>query len=193
MSADVFTPERIVGHRTGKGGVPEVLVKWAGFPDADNTWEPASNIRIVVSDVVTRPPSFGPVNLAKFVQHRFEHKDDVDDDFSDDDDTTRSMSPPKAKTATTPPSSNKARRKAGPSNNKKSSRFRGVSWSKSDLKWKSYIYVGGKQVAMGSFHDEEAAAFAHDEGMRRYRGPNPAVNFPVAGSGERLAVKCGRK
>jgi len=70
-----------------------------------------------------------------------------------------------------------------------SSRFRGVSWSKSDCTWKCYIYVNGKQVSLGSFHDEEAAAFAYDEAARRHRGPNPFVNFPVAGSGELPAVK----
>lgn len=37
--------ERIVKRRKLKGRKPEVLVKWKGYPDSANTWEPADQIR----------------------------------------------------------------------------------------------------------------------------------------------------
>ena len=40
---DIFSAERIVRKRI-RNGKPEYLVKWAGYPDKDNTWEPAKNI-----------------------------------------------------------------------------------------------------------------------------------------------------
>lgn len=37
--------ERIVSRRKLRGKKAEVLVKWRGYPDSANTWEPAENIR----------------------------------------------------------------------------------------------------------------------------------------------------
>ena len=36
--------ERIVNHRTNKKGKKEYFLKWKGFPEEENTWEPAQNI-----------------------------------------------------------------------------------------------------------------------------------------------------
>ena len=46
VSADKeFVIERIVKKRKLKGHKPEVLVKWRGYPDSANTWQPAENIK----------------------------------------------------------------------------------------------------------------------------------------------------
>ncbi|KAJ9505186.1 hypothetical protein QJQ45_006782, partial [Haematococcus lacustris] len=40
-----YEVERIVNHRHVRGGkAKEYLVKWKGYEDSDNTWEPASNL-----------------------------------------------------------------------------------------------------------------------------------------------------
>ena len=51
------------------------------------------------------------------------------------------------------------------------------------------IIYGGKRHYLGcDFDSQEAAARAYDAAAREHRGTNPAVNFPVPGSGERQAV-----
>jgi hypothetical protein len=37
--------ERIVDRRKQRGKKPEVLVKWLGYPDSANSWEPEENIK----------------------------------------------------------------------------------------------------------------------------------------------------
>ena len=37
--------EKIVKRRKLKGKKPEVLIKWLGYPDSANSWEPESNIQ----------------------------------------------------------------------------------------------------------------------------------------------------
>jgi hypothetical protein len=40
-----YQVEHIMGHRkTGRGKKLQYLVKWMGYPDSDNTWEPATQI-----------------------------------------------------------------------------------------------------------------------------------------------------
>lgn len=41
--ADIYQVEKIVKHRI-HGGQPQFLIKWAGFPDSHNSWEPRENI-----------------------------------------------------------------------------------------------------------------------------------------------------
>jgi len=40
----VFEVERIVAECTRKDGVPLFLLKWRGYPDSDNTWEPEEQL-----------------------------------------------------------------------------------------------------------------------------------------------------
>ena len=40
---NVFEVEKILAHRTRNNG-KEYLVKWLGYPDSDNTWEPDTNL-----------------------------------------------------------------------------------------------------------------------------------------------------
>jgi Integrase core domain/Chromo (CHRromatin Organisation MOdifier) domain len=40
----VYKIEKIVKRRKRKGHPPEVLIKWLGYPDSANTWEPATSV-----------------------------------------------------------------------------------------------------------------------------------------------------
>jgi len=39
-----YVVEKIVDSRKGKGGKKEYLLKWKGYPDSENTWEPQENL-----------------------------------------------------------------------------------------------------------------------------------------------------
>ena len=39
-----YIVEKIVDHRTNKKGKLEYFLKWKGFPDDQNTWEPANHL-----------------------------------------------------------------------------------------------------------------------------------------------------
>lgn len=60
----------------------------------------------------------------------------------------------------------------------KSSRFRGVSWYKRLGKWQTLIRINGKQVHIGLFNDEEAAARVYDQQALLVFGEFACLNFP---------------
>lgn len=59
-----------------------------------------------------------------------------------------------------------------------SSSYRGVHWNAKNQRWVAKIRLGGEQVYLGSFTDEEAAARAVDAEALRHRGEFASLNFP---------------
>eukprot|EP00884_Botryococcus_braunii_P009510 jgi/Botrbrau1/18560/Bobra.0367s0009.2 len=66
----------------------------------------------------------------------------------------------------------------GSPNAKGSSPYRGVRWHERNTKWEARIFDGQKQISLGYYDTEEAAAKAYDVRALRLRGPNTQVNFP---------------
>lgn len=62
---------------------------------------------------------------------------------------------------------------------KKTSRFRGVSWSKSMKKWVSNIQVNKKYNHLGSFDSEIDAAMSYDRAAAENFKEFASTNFPV--------------
>jgi hypothetical protein len=63
-----------------------------------------------------------------------------------------------------------------------SSKYRGVAAHKQTGRFESHLWLDGKQVYLGSFDTEEAAARVFDRACLRFRGdlPEGALNFPEA-------------
>lgn len=57
------------------------------------------------------------------------------------------------------------------------SQYRGVSWFKRDLCWRSWMNYNGKQIHLGYFNTEEEAAHAYDEAAKIYHGEFANLNF----------------
>ena len=57
------------------------------------------------------------------------------------------------------------------------SRYRGVSWHKQAFKWQSRISVNGKQIFLGLFDSEMAAARAYDKAVYEHFGESIRCNF----------------
>ncbi len=61
---------------------------------------------------------------------------------------------------------------------RKTSRYIGVSWHKSSLRWKATIRIRGVQENLGYFHDQEEAARAYDA-RNIQLGRTTKLNFPL--------------
>jgi len=59
------------------------------------------------------------------------------------------------------------------------SQFKGVSWRSRPSPWRATITINGKQVALGSFTEEEAAARAYDAAALAAYGDYARLNFPA--------------
>lgn len=62
---------------------------------------------------------------------------------------------------------NKSARYRKPQGNRLS-RYKGVSYSKNEGKWRSAIHVQGKSVFLGYFSSEEAAALSYNRAVHQY-------------------------
>ena len=65
---------------------------------------------------------------------------------------------------------------SGPS--EKVSQYIGVSWNKSDQKWRVGIFHDGAKIGLGRFDDDAEAAKVYDEKARELRGAEAKLNFP---------------
>ncbi len=45
-------------------------------------------------------------------------------------------------------------------------------------RWEAHVWASGRQLHLGTFGSEEAAAVAYDRAVLRLRGPGAALNFP---------------
>lgn len=59
---------------------------------------------------------------------------------------------------------------------KTTSEYRGVSYSKSDKKWRAAIQVSGQSINLGHFKSEAQAALAYNEAAKRHFGANAYQN-----------------
>lgn len=59
-----------------------------------------------------------------------------------------------------------------------SSKYKGVSWSKTEKKWQVRITCKRRKISIGYFHDEKAAARAYDRRAKQLFGDYAALNFP---------------
>ncbi|KAK9833931.1 hypothetical protein WJX74_010135 [Apatococcus lobatus] len=64
-----------------------------------------------------------------------------------------------------------------PGPGKRSSKFKGVSWSESSMRWRAQYWNGSKVQYIGYFDTEEAAAVAYDKEIVKQRGPKAQTNF----------------
>ena len=59
-----------------------------------------------------------------------------------------------------------------------SSKYKGVWWHKSSLKWQARIMFEKKRIHLGTFKNEIDAARAYDEAAKKYHGEFACLNFP---------------
>lgn len=74
----------------------------------------------------------------------------------------------------------------GAQKNSRTSKFKGVSWDKSNNRWVAFIKVEGVRRNLGLFTVEEDAARAYDDAARIHFGVHGRYNFPLPG--ERSAI-----
>lgn len=65
----------------------------------------------------------------------------------------------------------------GPTPNR-SSRYKGVSWHRASRRWRVSIFCGGRNLHLGYFKDEIAAAKAYDKKAKEQFGDYAYLNFP---------------
>jgi len=59
-----------------------------------------------------------------------------------------------------------------------SSKYKGVWWHKSSLKWQARVIFEKKRIHLGTFKNEIDAAKAYDEAAKKYHGQFACLNFP---------------
>lgn len=57
-----------------------------------------------------------------------------------------------------------------------SSKYKGVSWHKRDCMWRSQIFVNGKTIYLGPYHNEEEAALAYNKAALEHFGEFAKIN-----------------
>ncbi|PAN35574.1 hypothetical protein PAHAL_6G218200 [Panicum hallii] len=102
------------------------------------------------------------------------------------------------------PAPKRARRKSGPreSPSQRSSAYRGVTRHRWTGRFEAHLWdkdarggsrgKKGKQVYLGAYDDEDAAARAHDLAALKYWGPGTVLNFPLHGYDEELREMDGQ-
>jgi hypothetical protein len=63
-------------------------------------------------------------------------------------------------------------------NSRSTSQYKGVYWHKCSRKWHARIKVNYKDIYLGGFTDEHAAALAYDRAARQHHGEFACLNFP---------------
>ncbi len=63
--------------------------------------------------------------------------------------------------------------------------YKGVHFSKVRKKYRSQIYINGKQRIIGFYTTPEEAARAYDKEAVRIRGKDAVINFPKEGKRDR--------
>jgi len=126
---DEYVVENIVNKRVVKGKV-QYFVKWEGFPDSDNTWEPEENLscpeKVEEYNRVNKDKSgTTPKSAAKRPRSKMADGSDNDDSGADSDDDsvkkTKRDRPSAAKGATKAPAKSSGRASAASDNKKTSS------------------------------------------------------------------------
>ena len=57
------------------------------------------------------------------------------------------------------------------------SKYKGVSWSKNDGKWRALIMLDNKKISLGNFDDEKQAGRAYDKKAKELFGEHAKLNF----------------
>lgn len=63
-----FDVERIIGHRLGSDGGSEYLIRWSGYGQESDSWEPEDNInqKSIINDYLKANPVSGTRVTAKY-------------------------------------------------------------------------------------------------------------------------------
>ena len=149
--ADVqqYAVEAILGERI-EGGQPRYLVKWVGYGEEHNTWEPRSNL----------------ADCTVFLAHVRNTA------------TTPAPAPAPASVYTSLGSQGKGKRTGtGAVASKHSSVYKGVSWNKARSHWEAGAWHQGRNHHCPGWFDEEEEAARAADAMARKVGKQ-VVNFP---------------